>query len=181
MPTSLVHNCSDELRKFAPGLSVYLHTGANRYRGNCFLQEFSRFQIILTSYGMVRQDIDFLQQCRFLYVVLDESQNIKNPSSQPFYSVKLLRSYHKLTLTGTPIENSLSDLWAQMEFLNPGILGTLDEFQGRIRGNDLINDEEETHALLNIVSPFILRRTKERVADGIAAADGRDHLLRDEH
>lgn len=68
-----------------------------------------------------------------------------------------------------------------MEFLNPGILGTLDEFQGRIRGNDLINDEEETHALLNIVSPFILRRTKERVADGIAAADGRDHLLRDEH
>ena len=164
MPTSLVHNWLNELSKFAPQLSVYTHVGASRLRNDDFLQKAGCFQIVLTTYGTVRQDIEFLQQFDFHYVVLDESQNIKNPASQTFACVKQLRSRYKLTLTGTPVENAQVDLWAQMDFLNPGILGTLGEFQERFREADLTENEEAAHSLLKIISPFILRRTKEQVA-----------------
>ncbi len=164
MPTSLIYNWLNELEKFAPQLSVYSHTGANRFRKKDFFQKINHCQLVLTTYGTLRQDIDFLQHCNFHYVVLDESQNIKNPESQTFSFVKQLHSHHKLTLTGTPVENSLKDLWSQMEFLNPGILGSLEEFQKRFRETDLIESEETSQMLLKIISPFILRRTKEQVA-----------------
>lgn len=164
MPTSLLHNWSNELSKFAPSLKVYLHTGIHRLRDERFAAKMSRVQIVLTSYGIVRNDIDFLSRHRFLYLVLDESQYIKNPSSQTFATVKQLNSVYRLSLTGTPIENSITDLWAQMEILNEGILGTQTEFQKRFRQPDLIDDEEKRRMLLNIVKPFILRRSKEEVA-----------------
>lgn len=164
MPTSLVHNWLNEFKKFAPQLSVYAHTGGNRLRDYDFVQLSNCFQVILTTYGTMRQDIDFLQHIDFHYVVLDESQNIKNPASQTFACAKQLRSRYKLTLTGTPVENTLVDIWSQMDFLNQGVLGSLGEFQERYRELDLIESEETTQTLLKIISPFILRRTKEQVA-----------------
>src|SRR5690606_26059350 len=112
------HNWKNELSKFAPNLNVYIHAGPDRFQADKFEEAIDRYQLILTSYGIVRQDIDLLQRFEFEYLILDESQYIKNPSSQTFESVKKLNSIYKLALTGTPIENSLSDLWSQMDFLN---------------------------------------------------------------
>lgn len=164
MPTSLIHNWLSELGKFAPLLKVYVHSGSNRFREEEFAKSVSGYQIILTTYGIVRQDIHFLSDYPFHYLILDESQYIKNPSSQAFSSVGQLLAAHKLTLTGTPIENSLSDLWAQMDFLNNGILGKHSEFKMRFREADVVTVEEKRQMLLKIIDPFILRRTKEEVA-----------------
>lgn len=164
MPTSLIHNWSSELEKFAPLLDVYAHYGSNRLQGDNFNNRLSHCQVILTSYGIVRQDIDLLSHYHFHYLVLDESQYIKNPDSQIFECVKQLHSTGKLALTGTPIENSLSDLWAQMDFLNAGVLGKRRAFRERFNERDVINEEGERQKLLKIIDPFILRRTKEEVA-----------------
>lgn len=164
MPTSLIHNWLHELEKFAPSLNVYVHAGSNRLRGDDFEKSITGCQIILTSYGIVRQDIYFLSHYPFHYLILDESQYIKNPSSQIFSSVKQLSSTYKLALTGTPVENSLSDLWAQMDFLNDHILGKQGEFKMRFRESDVVNDEAERQTLLKIIDPFILRRSKDEVA-----------------
>jgi SNF2 family DNA or RNA helicase len=164
MPTSLIHNWLNELKKFAPLLNVYVHTGSNRLQGVDFEKSILGYQIVLTSYGIVRQDIHFLCNHLFHYIILDESQYIKNPASQIFYAVKQLRSTHKLALTGTPIENSLTDLWSQMDFLNEHILGKHGEFKARFRETNVVNDDEARQILLKIIEPFILRRTKEEVA-----------------
>lgn len=163
MPTSLVHNWRNELMKFAPILSVYVHTGVSRFQNDHFKRAADKVQIILTSYGTVRQDVDFLREYGFHYLILDESQYIKNPASQIFECVKQLESAFKLTLTGTPIENSLSDLWSQMDFLNDGILGKHREFRARFNEAGVINDGDSRDKLLKIIDPFILRRTKEEV------------------
>lgn len=164
MPTSLIHNWLNELNKFAPQLKVYAHYGYNRLQGDHFRRRINRWQVILTSYGVVRQDIDLLSHYHFYYLVLDESQYIKNPESKIFECVKQLHSTGKLALTGTPIENSLSDLWSQMDFLNEGILGKRSTFKARFNERDVINDEGARLKLLKIIDPFILRRTKEEVA-----------------
>lgn len=164
MPTSLIHNWLNELEKFAPKLAVYVHCGSSRMKEEYFTRQLSRCQIILTTYGIVRQDIDLLSKHLFQYIVLDESQSIKNPMSQTFECVKQLRSIYKLSLTGTPIENSITDLWSQMDFLNEGILGTRAEFQKRFDNADFVESEQMQESLLKIVKPFILRRTKEKVA-----------------
>ncbi|WP_352423141.1 DEAD/DEAH box helicase [Proteiniphilum sp.] len=164
MPTSLIHNWSSELEKFAPLLDVYAHYGSNRLQGDDFNRRLNHCQVVLTSYGTVRQDIDLLSHYHFHYLVLDESQYIKNPDSQIFECVKQLHSTGKLALTGTPIENSLSDLWSQMDFLNEGLLGKRRAFRERFSESDVVNDEEARRKLLNIIDPFILRRTKEEVA-----------------
>lgn len=164
MPTSLVHNWKNELTKFAPQLKVYAHTGPDRFQLEEFAPAMECYQIILTSYGIVRQDIDFLQHFHFEYLILDESQHIKNPFSQTYSCIKKLTSNYKLALTGTPIENSLSDLWSQMNFLNDGILGSHAQFRNQFQDSDVITDEKGRDRLLKIVDPFILRRTKEEVA-----------------
>lgn len=164
VPTSLVHNWLNELKKFAPILNVYVHAGGNRLQNEGFREEAGRSQVILTTYGIVRQDIGLLRHSYFHYVVLDESQNIKNPESQIFNCVKQLQSTYKLTMTGTPVENSLSDLWSQMDFLNDRMLGKHNNFKRRFSEADVIRDEESRHKLLKIIDPFILRRTKEEVA-----------------
>lgn len=163
MPTSLIHNWVNELEKFAPSLNVYVHTGNTRLQGDRFAKSISDNHIVLTTYGIVRQDIHFLSDYPFHYLILDESQYIKNPSSQIFSAVKQLPSTYKLALTGTPVENSLSDLWAQMDFLNDNILGKQGEFKMRFREADVVNDEWERQQLLKIIDPFILRRSKEEV------------------
>lgn len=164
MPTSLIHNWLNEFDKFAPSLRVYVHSGPGRLRGDAFSRELQKVHIVLTSYGIVRQDLGMLNHNPFFYVILDESQYIKNPYSLIFFSVKQLQASYRLVLTGTPIENRLSDLWAQMDFLNEGILGSHQEFKSRFQEKEVMNDDAERQALLKIINPFILRRTKEEVA-----------------
>jgi len=163
-PTSLIHNWVNEFKKFAPSLRIYVHSGTGRLRGAAFSRELQKVHIVLTSYGIVRQDIGMLNKNPFLYVILDESQYIKNPSSQIFFSVKQLQASYRLVLTGTPIENRLSDLWTQMDFLNEGILGSHQEFKSRFQEKEVMSDDAERQVLLKMINPFILRRTKEDVA-----------------
>ncbi|MHA4736429.1 DEAD/DEAH box helicase [Dyadobacter sp. MSC1_007] len=162
MPTSLLYNWQLEAKKFTPELRVMLYTGTNREKDTT---QFENFDLILTSYGIIRLDIEIMEHYRFNYVILDESQAIKNPSSIITKAVRKLNSSHRLVLTGTPIENNTLDLWSQMSFVNPGLLGTQaffrDEFQIPIEKR---GDEEKTKRLYNLIKPFILRRLKSQVA-----------------
>jgi SNF2 family DNA or RNA helicase len=162
MPLSLIHNWMEEIRRFAPQLRVFQHTGTNRPTHSGV---FSNYDIILTTYGTVRNDIDMLKNYYFSYVILDESQIIKNASSKIFSAIKNLQSGHRLVLSGTPVENSLTDLWSQFSFINPGMLGSLNFFR-----NEFVNpiekkqDERAAQKLQKLIRPFILRRTKSQVA-----------------
>ena len=125
---------------------------------------FGRFQLIFTTYGMMRNNIDLLSSYKFEYIVLDESQNIKNSESLTFRSALQLKSKYRLVLTGTPIENSLKDLWAQFRFIQPDLLGTESAFQKQFmipirQGNTRVEAQ-----LQQLISPFILRRSKSEVA-----------------
>lgn len=162
MPTSLLYNWGLESAKFTPGLRVMHYTGSSREKQTA---QFDQYDLILTSYGIVRLDIELIKSYRFNYVILDESQAVKNPTSIITKAVKKLNANHRLILTGTPIENSTLDLWSQMSFVNPGLLGTQaffrDEFQIPIEKR---NDSEKMKRLYNLIKPFILRRLKSQVA-----------------
>ena len=121
LPTSLIPNWYNEAAKFTPSLKIYIHTGIGRTKE---VADFSSYDLILTTYGIVRQDINMLKSFPFHYAILDESQMIKNPDSKTAKAVRKLVSRHKLSLTGTPIENTVMDIWSQMAFLNPGLLGS---------------------------------------------------------
>jgi len=162
VPASLIFNWQREIRRFAPSLSVYLFIGPNRTRS---LGMLVGYNIVITTYGVLRNDIDMLKDFRFNYVVLDESQTIKNPTSKIYRSAMLLKAKHYLTLSGTPIENSLTDLWAQVNFLNRGVLGSLRAFREEfINPIEKFNDEKIKAKLKDIVHPFIMRRSKKEVA-----------------
>lgn len=121
--------------------------------------------MIITTYGIARVDAALFQGFYFHYIMLDESQQIKNPSSKSFKMVKGLRSTHRLVLTGTPVENSVADLWPQMAFLNPGLLGSYHYFQQEfVQPIEKKKDEEKAARLHALIKPFVLRRTKEQVA-----------------
>jgi len=165
LPTSLVHNWDNEIRKFTPGLKVYKYVGSQRNKAVDLTQIASFYDVILTTYGTVRNDIKTLLGTPFFYAILDESQFIKNPESKTYEAIMQLRATHKLVLTGTPIENSLSDLWAQMNFLNPGLLGSHIWFQKTFMAPiEKHSDPEQQKMLQLLISPFILRRKKEEVA-----------------
>ena len=121
LPTSLVFNWMAEAEKFTPDLRILAYTGTYRDKNP---DRFADYDVVLTSYGIVRLDTELLASYKFDYVILDESQAIKNPSSTTSQAVRQLRSKHRLILTGTPVENSTMDLWSQMSFINPGLLGT---------------------------------------------------------
>lgn len=162
LPTSLLYNWRIEAEKFTPDLRITTYTGTSR---NKDLSHFDHYDLVLTSYGIVRLDIDLLQQYEFNYVILDESQAIKNPSSNISKAVRLLFAKHKLILTGTPIENSTLDLWTQMTFINPGLLGSESFFKENFQTPiEKKNDEAKLKKLSAIVKPFILRRNKLQVA-----------------
>jgi len=164
MPASLIHNWQHEISRFAPSLSVMQHTGNQRVNSTGF---FDTVDVILTTYGILRSDFELLFSYRFHYIILDESQVIKNPEAQTSRAAFRLLSEYRLVLTGTPIENSLTDLWSQMEFLNPGLLGSLPAFRKRFLekeknpAGDFSGDS--SLRLKRIVAPFILRRTKQEV------------------
>jgi superfamily II DNA or RNA helicase len=162
VPTSLLHNWKNELKKFAPGLKVYIQAGIKRLKT---VEIFKHYPIIITSYGTVRSDIEFLCQYDFQTLILDESQYIKNPDSISYQSVKQLNAAHRFVLTGTPVENSLTDLWAQFNFINPGLLGSLSSFkENYVNKITKEKDKQAEASLLRIIRPFLLRRTKEEVA-----------------
>ncbi|UKJ07757.1 DEAD/DEAH box helicase [Solitalea lacus] len=162
MPTSLIDNWISEAKKFTPKLKVHVFTGAARDKD---VSLFAKYDLILTTYGIVRIDHELLEKFYFHYIILDESQNIKNPHSKSARSVKTLKSKHKLILTGTPVENTVADLWTQLSFVNPGLLGSHTYFQNEfIIPIEKKQDEEKLLRLQALIKPFILRRTKDQVA-----------------
>lgn len=161
-PTSLIYNWRREAAKFAPELSVHTFIGPYRERDPDY---FDQIDVVMTSYGTTRSDIDFLRSYEFHTIILDESQAIKNPGSQIAKCVNQLRAKHRFILTGTPLENSTMDLWSQMNFINPGLLGSQsffkEHFQLPIEKKD---DKDKKRRLHHMIKPFILRRTKDQVA-----------------
>lgn len=161
LPASLVFNWEQEIKKFAPKLGVYKYVG-NRQKDIRILK---RYDVLLTTYHTARQDVEILEQLEFEYIVLDESQQIKNKNSQIFKAINRLQARHKISLSGTPIENSLADLWAQMQFINPNLLGSFRFFQQEyITPIEKYKDEAKKDHLKTMVQPYLLRRTKEEVA-----------------
>jgi len=162
VPASLLHNWFRECRRFAPGLKVVLHVGNQRNRE---LTNFPNYDLVISTYHTVRQDSLKISTFNFHYIILDESQMIKNPSSKLYHAMLSLQSEHKVVLTGTPIENSLTDLWSQINFVNPGLLGTLGFFKRSfVQPIEKKGDEERETKLKELINPFILRRTKLEVA-----------------
>ena len=162
VPASLIYNWENEIKRFVPGMISYCHKGNQRKKSTSL---FSNVDIIISSYHTVRQDIDFLSTFTFHYIILDESQMIKNPGSAVYKAMTRLKSGFKLVLTGTPVENSLTDLWSQLNFVNPGLLGDLSFFRREFaRPIEKDGDDTQEGKLRKIIKPFILRRTKEMVA-----------------
>ena len=168
MPTSLIHNWENEIRKFTPSLKVYKHVGSQRNKSSSMASAINYFDVILTTYGTLRNDYEMLKAYNFFYLILDESQNIKNSSSKTYKSIIEIKSLHKLVITGTPIENSLSDLWSQLNFLNKGLLGSLPYFKREfITPIEKKNDQDQEKKLQKLIRPFVLRRTKAEVASDL--------------
>ncbi len=175
VPRSVVFNWIDEATRFTPDLRVVAYTGVDR---EILRQSFDKYDMVVTSYGLMRRDINELCRHRFDYVVLDEAQMIKNPGSLSAKAARLLDANHRLALTGTPIENHLGDLWSIFEFLNPGMLGTIGRFNDLLRtppggartasemGNTeapAVKNQETLKQVATALRPFILRRTKHEV------------------
>ena len=165
-PVTLIYNWRSELKRFAPHLKTTLYTGKQR---ESLIAGFASTHVVLTTYGMIRTDHEILRQIQFHYIILDESQLVKNPGSITYKSLLMLQSQHRLALTGTPVENSLSDLYAQMHFLNRNIFGSPRFFRKEFL-RPLMADEDDgaflsaKEKLMNIISPLVIRRTKEQVA-----------------
>ena len=162
VPTSLLFNWQAEVAKFAPTLKIYTFYGTNRTLKK---KDFDQYEIILTSYGTLLSDIHFLKDYSFNYIFLDESQAIKNPESQRYQAARLLQSRNKIVLTGTPIENHTFDLYGQLSFACPGLLGSYNHFKAHYSTPiDKFNDGQRARELQKKINPFILRRTKTQVA-----------------
>lgn len=162
MPTSLIYNWQKEAEKFTPDLKIFIHAGSNREKSTA---HFDDYDLILMSYGVLRIDIGFIKFHRFTYAILDESQVIKNPVSNISHAVQELNVNHRLILTGTPLENSTLDLWSQMTFTNPGLLGSQAFFKENYQYPiEKKQDETVTRRLYAKIKPFMLRRQKSQVA-----------------
>ena len=160
VPKSLVHNWKDEAARFAPHLQVHAHHGSDRAKN---IKEWAKYDLVLTTYGTLRRDAALFAKARFDYGILDESQTVKNARTDQAKAVRLLRTQHRLAMSGTPIENHLGELWSLFEFLNPGMLGSASVF--RMVGGAGRGPTTETRELLSrALRPFLLRRTKAQVA-----------------
>lgn len=160
-PTSVVTNWQREAARFTPGLPVMIHHGVGRKKGAEFVRQAKRHAIVLSSYGLLHRDLHLLREVPWAGVILDEAQNVKNPETKGSRAARSLGAGYRIALTGTPVENHVGDLWAVMEFLNPGFLGDRAGFRRRffipIQAE---RDEEAARRLRRITGPFILRRLK---------------------
>ncbi|MGB8212317.1 MAG: SNF2-related protein [Anaerolineales bacterium] len=162
VPKSLPTNWQRESARFTPALRFLEYMGNLRQKDTAV---FNKYDIVLTTYGTMLRDIELLRTYRFHYVILDESQSIKNPLAQSAKAARLLIADHRLVMTGTPVENNTFELWSQFAFLNPGLLGSMDYFKREFATPIESRASQATADLLRrLVYPFILRRTKEQVA-----------------
>jgi len=162
VPTTLLFNWENEIQKFAPQLNATYYYGTHRNKDT---KLFNDFDLVFTTYGILLRDIEILSKFQFNYVVLDESQAIKNPASRRYKAANLLQARNRIALTGTPIENGTFDLFSQMNFVNKGFFGSPASFKDNY-SNPIDKDANELIAeeLHKVTHPFILRRTKEKVA-----------------
>lgn len=154
VPTSLVYNWQIETNKFCPEMKVHLYTGKNRSIDDT---DFRNADLVIATYSVLRRDIDVLRSVPFHYLILDEAQAIKNPQSAVNQACLELKANRFLTLTGTPVENSLSDLWSQMHFTNRNMLGDVNRFMQGTKQPDKIEYYRQ------VINPFVLRRLKSAV------------------
>jgi superfamily II DNA or RNA helicase len=160
-PMSLVGNWQREAARFIPGLSVYVHHGADRLTGDELTEALSAADLVITSYGVATRDVQALTKVHWARVVCDEAQNIKNSSTRQAQAVRSIPAASRVALTGTPVENRLSDLWSLMEFTSPGLLGSAEKFRQRFAiPIERRADEDAAKQLRRITGPFILRRLK---------------------
>lgn len=161
-PTTLIYNWETEIKKFAPELSYVIHHGGLRAKD---LKTYHTKNIIITTYGTLRSDIKVFAYVPFDFIILDESQAIKNPSSKVTKAVCLLKGKHRICMSGTPLQNNTFDIYAQMNFLNPGLLGSIEHFRNNFSTPiDKFGEADQKEELRKIIYPFLLRRAKEQVA-----------------
>lgn len=162
-PASLVYNWREEFTKFAAGLNVYTLAGKADEREE-LIKDYSNADVLITSYDVLKRDIDQYENCEFIYEVIDEAQYIKNQTTAAAKAVKLINSKNRLALTGTPIENRLSELWSIFDYLMPGFLYSYDVFRREYETQIVkYEDKDMTQRLQKMVKPFILRRLKTDV------------------
>ncbi len=161
-PTSLIFNWENEIKKFCPGMKFHIYYGTQREFNET---HFNEYDVVLTSYGVVRNDIEQLSGFLWQYIILDESQAIKNPDARVTKALQQLRAVNRIILSGTPVQNNTSDLYSQFNFVNPGLLGSREYFNREFATPiDKLNSKEKTLQLKKLIHPFTLRRTKEQVA-----------------
>ncbi len=160
-PTSVVGNWAREIARFAPSLQTMIHHGSDRASGEEFIAQAERSHVVISTYTLARRDRETLRQIEWRGIVLDEAQNIKNPAAKQTQAIRRLPSGYRIALTGTPVENRLSELWSIMQFLNPGYLGSQRSFRTRFaRPIERYQDPQAATQLRKLVRPFVLRRVK---------------------
>ena len=160
-PMSIVGNWHRELQRFAPSLSVMVHHGAERLSDEAFREEARKHDIVITTYALALRDKEHLAPVEWEYVVLDEAQNIKNESAKQTRAIRSLNARHRIALTGTPVENRLSELWSIMDFLNPNYLGSGTDFRKKFGiPIEKYHDASRAESLKRLIQPFVLRRLK---------------------
>jgi len=161
-PTSVVFNWAQEMAKFTADLTFVVVHGSNRKQ---HFDELTNYDVVITSYALIVKDIEIYQEINFYYLILDEAQYIKNPKTKLYQAITGLKSTHKLCVTGTPMENHLGEFWSQFNFLLPGFLGGQKQFNKLFKNPIEKQQDHERKMLLNQrIKPFILRRTKEKIA-----------------
>ncbi len=161
-PTSVLGNWQKEMERFAPSLNVYLHYGSVRHKGEAFVEKASAADVVLTSYGLSHLDLEEFESITWSSISIDEAQNIKNAQTKQSRAVRKLKGKHHIALTGTPMENRLSELWSIFDFTNHGYLGSMGQFQKRfVIPIEKDHEKEKIEQLQAFIRPFLLRRTKQ--------------------
>ena len=164
-PTSVVTNWEREIDRFAPGLQTYVHRGAGRLKGSEFREAIKDQDVVLTSYPIARLDAESVQSIQWLAVILDEAQNIKNPETKQTQVIRKIEAEFRIALTGTPVENRLSELWSIMHFLNPGYLGARKAFREKFAlPIERYHDEEALGKLKQLTTPVHFAARQNRPA-----------------